>query len=122
MQPWRVAEFLQAAIKGMNMNRQGQSCSSTSRVFVHASLHQAVAEEIVRLAEALPVGFPWIAKNELGPVVSAAQHARIMDFIESGKKQGAKLLTGGGKGTDWQAASNKTGRASRIRRMMDYSR
>ena len=28
-----------AAIKGMNMNRQGQSCSSTSRVFVHASLH-----------------------------------------------------------------------------------
>ena len=31
-----------AAIKGMNMNRQGQSCSSTSRVFVHGSLHKAV--------------------------------------------------------------------------------
>ena len=62
-----------ASIKGMNMNRQGQSCSSTSRVFVHESLHRAVAEEIVRQAEALPVGFPWITSNELGPLVSARQ-------------------------------------------------
>ena len=86
-----------AALKGMNMNRQGQSCSSTSRVFVHASLHRAVADEIVRLAEALPVGFPWLAHNELGPVVSAQQFTRIMGFIDSGKKEGATLLTGGSR-------------------------
>src|SRR5215472_16596952 len=49
-----------AAIKGMNMNRQGQSCSSTSRVFVHAALHQKVVAELVALAEALPVGAPWL--------------------------------------------------------------
>lgn len=89
-----------AAIKGMNMNRQGQSCSSTSRVFVHESLHKAVADEIVKLAEALPVGFPWIEKNELGPVVSQRQFERIMGYIESGKKEGAKLLTGGGRPAD----------------------
>ena len=34
------AKAAKAAVKGMNMNRQGQSCSSTSRVFVHESLHQ----------------------------------------------------------------------------------
>jgi betaine-aldehyde dehydrogenase len=89
-----------AAIKGMNMNRQGQSCSSTSRVFVHASLHRAVVEEIVRLAEALPVGFPWIEANELGPVVSERQFARIMGFVESGRKEGAKLVTGGDRPKD----------------------
>jgi betaine-aldehyde dehydrogenase len=94
-----------AAIKGMNMNRQGQSCSSTSRVFVHASLHRAVAEEIVRQAQALPVGFPWIEKNELGPVVSARQFERIMGFIDSGKKEGAKLLTGGARPTDGALAN-----------------
>jgi betaine-aldehyde dehydrogenase len=93
-----------AAIKGMNMNRQGQSCSSTSRVFVHASLHRAVAGEIVRLAEALPVGFPWIETNELGPIVSARQLERIMGFIESGRKEGAKLLTGGDRPSDPQLA------------------
>lgn len=86
-----------AAIKGMNMNRQGQSCSSTSRVFVHASIHDAVVEELVRQAEALPVGFPWLHGNEVGPIVSQRQYDRVMGFIESGKAQGAKLLTGGGR-------------------------
>ena len=86
-----------AAIKGMNMNRQGQSCSSTSRVFVHESLHRPVVDEIVRLAEALPVGFPWIETNELGPIVSEKQFKRVMSYIESGRNEGAKLLTGGGR-------------------------
>ena len=84
-----------AAIRGMNMNRQGQSCSSTSRVFVHESLRRAVVDEIVRLAEALPVGFPWIEANELGPVVSRRQLERIMGFIASGREEGATLATGG---------------------------
>lgn len=87
----------QAAIKGMNMNRQGQSCSSTSRVFVHASLREAVSEELVKLAVALPIGEPWLEQNEVGPVVSEKQYSRVMEFIVSGKQEGAKLLTGGGK-------------------------
>lgn len=89
-----------AAVKGMNMNRQGQSCSSTSRVFVHASLHRAVAEEIARLAGELPVGLPWIESNEVGPVVSERQMERILGFIDSGKKDGARLLAGGGRSRD----------------------
>ena len=94
-----------AAIKGMNMNRQGQSCSSTSRVFVHESLHRGVLDEIVRLANALPVGFPWIEANELGPIVSARQFDRIMSFIDSGKKEGAQLVAGGDKPKDAQLAN-----------------
>jgi betaine-aldehyde dehydrogenase len=89
-----------AAIKGMNMNRQGQSCSSTSRVFVHASLHKDVAAELVALAEALPVGMPWLKENEVGPIVSQRQFDRVMGFIESAKAEGAQLLTGGGKPLD----------------------
>jgi len=84
-----------AAIKGMNMNRQGQSCSSTSRVYVHESLHQEVLAEIVRLAQALPVGFPWIETNELGPIVSEKQFLRVTGYIEAGQREGARLVTGG---------------------------
>src|SRR5208282_3300955 len=40
-----------AAVQGMNMNRQGQSCSSTSRVFVHRAVHDEVVAELVRRAE-----------------------------------------------------------------------
>ena len=89
-----------AAIKGMNMNRQGQSCSSTSRVFVHASLHENVVTELVALAEALPVGVPWLKENDVGPIVSQRQFDRIMGFIDSAKTEGAELLTGGGKPAD----------------------
>jgi len=89
-----------AAIKGMNMNRQGQSCSSTSRVFVHSSLHKEVTEELMRQAQALPVGPPWLKENEVGPIVSSRQYERIMGFIDSGRSDGAKLLTGGGKPAD----------------------
>jgi betaine-aldehyde dehydrogenase len=89
-----------AAIKGMNMNRQGQSCSSTSRVFVHASLHKQVIAELVALAEALPVGAPWLKENEVGPIVPQRQFDRVLGFIDSAKTEGAKLLTGGGKPSD----------------------
>ncbi|WP_026363105.1 aldehyde dehydrogenase family protein [Methylopila sp. M107] len=89
-----------AAIKGMNMNRQGQSCSSTSRVFVHSSLRRAVTDELVRLSEALPIGMPWFNENDVGPIVSQRQFDRVMSFIEAGKSEGAELLTGGGKPKD----------------------
>ena len=89
-----------AAIKGMNMNRQGQSCSSTSRVFVHSSLHKGVTEELVKLAEALPIGAPWLKQNDVGPIVSQRQFDRVMGFIASAKAEGAQLLTGGGKPAD----------------------
>jgi betaine-aldehyde dehydrogenase len=89
-----------AAIKGMNMNRQGQSCSSTSRVLVHRSLHAAVVEELVRQAEALPVGLPWLETSEVGPIVSARQRDRVMSYVDAGCTEGATLLTGGGKPAD----------------------
>ncbi|MBT5299948.1 MAG: aldehyde dehydrogenase family protein [Rhodospirillaceae bacterium] len=89
-----------AAIKGMNMNRQGQSCSSTSRVFVHQNLQNAVNEELVKQAEALPIGMPWVDGNEVGPVVSDKQLERVKGFIASAPEDGAALLTGGGVPTD----------------------
>lgn len=89
-----------AAIKGMNMNRQGQSCSSTSRVFVHESLHGAVTGELVKQAEALPIGPPWVEGNEVGPIVSERQYERILGFIRSAEEEGAECLTGGGPPAD----------------------
>jgi betaine-aldehyde dehydrogenase len=93
------------AIKGMNMNRQGQSCSSTSRVFVHQDLHDEVRDELVRQAEALPVGLPWRDGVELGPIVSEKQHTHVHGLIESGKQQGAALLTGGNAPADGELSN-----------------
>ena len=88
-----------AALKGMNMNRQGQSCSSTSRVFVHESLHGPVLDELTRLAAALPIGLPWLEDSELGPVVSERQLRRILDLVGSGVAEGARCVLGGRRST-----------------------
>ncbi|MCH7542765.1 MAG: aldehyde dehydrogenase family protein [Proteobacteria bacterium] len=84
-------------LKGMNLNRQGQSCSSTSRVFVHESLHDEVIERLVEGARKYRVGLPWEEDTDVGPVVSEDQYDRVMGFIGSAKAEGAKLLTGGGR-------------------------
>ena len=90
--PKEAASF---AVKGMNMNRQGQSCSSTSRVFVHKNIHKEVIEELKILVEKLPVGLPWIESSEVGPIVSKRQYDKIMEFITSAGQEGATLVTGG---------------------------
>ena len=77
------------------MNRQGQSCSSTSRIFVHEELHDAVVDRLVAEAEKLPVGLPWHEETEVGPLVSEEQLERVMGYIEAGTGEGAELLTGG---------------------------
>ena len=95
--PKEAASF---AIKGMNMNRQGQSCSSTSRVFVHQNIQNEVIEELKVLIEKLPVGLPWIESNEVGPIVSQLQYDKIMDFIASAEREGATLVSGGSSPND----------------------
>lgn len=92
-------------IKAMNMNRQGQSCSSTSRVLVHESIRETMTEALVAAAEAIPIGFPWLEDAEMGPIVSQAQHDRVLHYVEAGKSDGARLLTGG-KAPDQDELSN----------------
>ena len=97
-----VDKAVKAVLQGMNLNRQGQSCSSTSRVFVHESLHDPVVERLVKAVEALKVGMPWEEETEMGPVVSQEQFDRVIAYIEAAKAEGAKLLTGGGRPKDKQ--------------------
>ena len=93
------------AVAAMNMNRQGQSCSSTSRVLVHRSLHERVSAELVKVAAAIPVGLPWLEDAEMGPIVSRPQYERVLEYVASGRDQGAELLTGGGPPSDPELAN-----------------
>jgi len=88
------------AIKGMNLSRQGQSCSSTSRVLVHKSLKNDFVKHLIEKAKKIPVGLPWIETNEIGPIVSKKQFEKVIAYIDSGKKEGAKLVLGGDQPQD----------------------
>jgi len=73
----------------------GQSCNSTSRVFLHEDIYDATVPEIVKKVAAVKVGLPTDPESEMGCLSSQAQFDKTMHYIEAGKKDGAKLLYGG---------------------------
>jgi len=75
----------------------GQRCTATSRLIVHEKIYDQVVEELVTRTEKLTVGNPLDEKVDMGPVASADQEKKVLEYIEIGKKEGDKLLTGGKK-------------------------
>ncbi len=91
--PDRVAE---AVVAGMNFTWCGQSCGSTSRAFLHDRIHDAVVERIAARAARFRPGLPTDPATTMGAIASKAQHDRILGYIESAKREGARLVCGGG--------------------------
>ncbi|HEX3837297.1 MAG TPA: aldehyde dehydrogenase family protein [Steroidobacteraceae bacterium] len=88
-------EVAQAVVEGMNFGWCGQSCGSTSRAFVHASLHDAVLERICnRLPDFVP-GLPTDPATRMGALVSRIQYERVLQYIAAAQTDGARLAYGG---------------------------
>jgi len=75
----------------------GQRCTAASRLIVHQKIYDDVVDELVERAEKLRVGNPIDEKTDMGPVASADQEKKVLEYIDIGKKEGDKLLTGGEK-------------------------
>ncbi len=89
---------LEQAIKGSFAalyENSGQVCSAGSRLFVHSSIHDGVIEGLAEMATNAKVGPGIDEETELGPLVSAEQHERVLGYIDSGSSDGAELVTGG---------------------------
>ena len=93
-------EVAGAVIAGMNFTWCGQSCGSTSRAFIHASIYDAVLERIrTRIAFFKP-GPATDPATTMGAMVSQAQLDRVLAYIEAAKREGARLLCGGKRPSD----------------------
>ncbi len=93
-------EVAGAVVAGMNFTWCGQSCGSTSRAFVHASIHDAVVARIKDRVRAFQPGVATDAATTMGAIVSQAQLERVMSHIECALKEGARLLYGGARPAD----------------------
>ncbi len=89
-------EAADATVGAMNLNRAGQSCSSTSRVFVHRTVHDAFVGALLDRLGRLRVGLPDAEESQMGCLISREQHEKVLSYIEAGKREGARLLFGGG--------------------------
>jgi betaine-aldehyde dehydrogenase len=91
-----IGKLVNGIIGGMNFSWSGQSCGSTSRVFLHASIHDAVLEKVAKLLpERHRPGIPTDPKTTMGSLVSRAQLQKVQGFVASALEEGARLVTGG---------------------------
>ena len=74
---------------------QGQCCTAGSRLFAHKSIYERVVAGVSEAAGKLKVGHGLDPSVNLGPLVSKEQHQRVTGFLESGRKEGAEVVTGG---------------------------
>jgi acyl-CoA reductase-like NAD-dependent aldehyde dehydrogenase len=73
----------------------GQACNAGSRLFVAAERFDEVMSALAEQAVAARLGPGLDPDTQLGPLVSAEQHERVMGFIEAGRAEGAELVAGG---------------------------
>jgi len=94
-------EVAEGVVRGMNFRyANGQSCNSTSRVYLHDAIHDAVLPKIVERVAALRVGSPMDAATDMGCLSSKAQLDKSMRYVQLGIDEGARLLYGGKRPAD----------------------
>src|SRR5438445_6884964 len=72
----------------------GQRCTAASRVAVHKSVYKDFVDRFVERVKALKVGNGLDASTEMGPCINESQLKTVMSYVEIGKNEGAKLVTG----------------------------
>jgi aldehyde dehydrogenase (NAD+) len=73
----------------------GQRCTAASRVGIHKSVYAEFAKRFVERAAKLNVGNGLDPSTEMGPCINEQQLQTVMSYVEVGRHEGAKLLTGG---------------------------
>jgi aldehyde dehydrogenase (NAD+)/betaine-aldehyde dehydrogenase len=76
----------------------GQNCSAGSRLLVHEQVHDRVVRQVAAAFRAMRIG-PGSTDPDLGPLISAGQRRRVLDYVESGRRD-SRLVTGGGRPAD----------------------
>jgi aldehyde dehydrogenase (NAD+) len=73
----------------------GQSCTATSRLIVHKNVYNRVRDGLLSAVKTWIVGNGLEKETNMGPVVDEQQLKTDLDYIQSGKEEGAKLIAGG---------------------------
>jgi betaine-aldehyde dehydrogenase len=96
---------VEGAIRGMNFTWQGQSCGSTSRLLVHEDVYADFVDRVGERISGMRAGPPLDPDSDLGAIVSRQQLEKVLSYIEIGKGEQARLVTGGERLTDGDLAA-----------------
>ena len=91
---------MDAAVKGAMTGifyNKGEVCAAGSRLFVEEKIHAELMAQLTERVKGLKVGDPMDKATRMGPVVSRQQMETVLGYIEAGKREGARLVAGGGR-------------------------
>ncbi|PSS37837.1 hypothetical protein PHLCEN_2v305 [Hermanssonia centrifuga] len=91
---------LDQAVKWASMGifmHNGQVCAAGSRIFVQEGIYDAFIKAFATASKSLKLGHGFDPSITQGPCVSQTQMERVLGYIESGKQEGATLLSGGSR-------------------------
>jgi acyl-CoA reductase-like NAD-dependent aldehyde dehydrogenase len=75
----------------------GQACIMQRRVLAPRSRYHEVVEALSAVAKAVQVGDALSPDTMVGPMISAAHQSRVLDYIDAGQREGARIAAGGGR-------------------------
>ncbi len=90
-------DYLDKALEGFTMFalNQGEVCTCPSRALVHESIYDRFMEKAIARVQAIKLGSPLDAGTMIGAQASNDQLEKILSYIDIGKQEGARVLTGG---------------------------
>jgi betaine-aldehyde dehydrogenase len=78
-----------------NFYSAGQVCSNGTRVFVQRSIKAAFLERLLKRVQAMRIGDPMDPATQVGALISEQHMHKVLSYIDRGRSEGARLLTGG---------------------------
>jgi betaine-aldehyde dehydrogenase len=80
-----------------NFYSSGQVCSNGTRVFVHRAVKAAFLDRLVKRVNAMKIGNPLHPETQVGALISEEHMNKVLTYIERGRAEGARILTGGAR-------------------------
>jgi aldehyde dehydrogenase (NAD+) len=77
----------------------GQTCIAGSRLLVQNSIREEFSQRVAELGRTARKGDPMLPDTNIGPVTTAPQYRKILDYMEIAKAEGARCILGGGAAT-----------------------
>ena len=91
----RIEDVIPVLVGASAGGNAGQSCVALTRLVVPASQYDQYAEALVEAFRSLKVGDPFEADTVVSPLVTERQRARVEEYVELARKEGATIATGG---------------------------
>nr|WP_238858267.1 betaine-aldehyde dehydrogenase [Faunimonas pinastri] len=83
-----------------NFYSAGEVCSNGTRVFVHRAVKDAFVEKLAERTSRMVIGDPMDPATQVGALISEDHMNKVLGYIDAGRREGARAITGGGRVTD----------------------